>query len=222
MKIALRIAIGWFALALAMDVRAALVSHNLNQSNELAGGPAYLRVSIDDQGLPGRINFNVSVLGPLIDIADHNFGIQKFGFNSAFSISSSKVTGLPSNWHYDRGGNMSGFGRFDAGVKADHGNERRSSLSFSITGISMDTIASYLQPSSGHAGNGNYFFAAHVAGFDSPYYDCVTSAYFAGSTPVSPNPVPLPGAAGLLLAGLAIAGVFGRRAKKPEARTDPL
>lgn len=211
MKMACRFALTCLAGALAMNCHAALVSYDLNQSNELADGLAYLRVSIDDQGLPGRINFNVSVLSPLLDIAGSNFGIQQFGFNSDFSIHSSKVTGLPGNWRFDDGGNMGGFGRFDARVESKAGNARRSSLSFSITGISMDTISSYLQPSSGHAGNGNFFFAAHVAGFDplAPY--CVTSAYFAGSSPLPLHTVPLPAAGGLLLGGLGILVLGGCR-----------
>lgn len=211
MKMACRFALTCMAGMLALNCHAALVSYDLNQSNVLVDGPAYLRVNIDDQGLPGRINFNVSVLTPLLDIAGSNFGIQQFSFNSDFSIYSSHVTGLPGNWRFDDGGNMAGFGRFDIGVESKTGNARRSSLSFSITGISMDTISSYLQPSSGHAGNGNFFFAAHVAGFDALEKSGVTSAWFAGSSAVLPQPVPLPAAAGLLLGGLACLGALGRR-----------
>lgn len=214
MKMVCRFALTCLASALAMNCHAALVSYDLNQSNALADGPAYLRVNIDDQGLPGRINFNVSVLTPLLDIAGPNFGIQQFGFNSDFSIHSSNVTGLPGNWRFDDSGNMGGFGRFDARVASKTGNARRSSLSFSITGISMDTISSYLHPSSGHAGNGNFFFAAHVAGFNPLDQYCVTSAFFAGNSALAPQPVPLPAAGRLLLCGLACLGALGRRRRR--------
>jgi len=204
-----------FAFAACSD--AALVSYDLDQSNELPDGRAYLRVTIDDQGLPGRINFNVSVLGPLLAAADRNFGIQEFGFNSDFSLTSAKVIGLPGNWRYDGSGNMGGFGRYDAIVEANTGNARLRALSFSITGIPLDTISSYLLPSSGHAGNGNFFFAAHVGGFNDPGEYCTTSAYFAGSNPSLPATVPLPASAWLLLTGLGMLflAVSGRHARVP-------
>ena len=196
--------VGFVVLAFATCSDAALVSYDLDQSNELPDGRAYLRVTIDDQGLPGRINFNVSVLSPLLAIVDQNFGLQRFGFNSSFSLSSAKVIGLPGDWRYDGSGSMGGFGRYDALVEANTGNARLRALSFSITGISLDTISSYLLPSSGHAENGNFFFAAHVGGFNFPGEYCVTSAYFAGSRPSLPATVPLPASAWLLLVGLGV------------------
>lgn len=198
-----RAVIGGLAFALAMNGRAALVSFDLNQSNVLADGPAYLRVSIDDQGLPGRINFHVSALGPLLDSAERHFGIDEFGFNSDFAISSSKITGLPRNWKYEGTESMGGFGRFDATVEAKNADARVSSLAFSITGIKMDTISSYLERSSGRAKQGNFFFAAHVAGLDAEF-NCLADAYFAGSTPSPPSAVPLPASIWLLLAGIGV------------------
>ena len=203
--------VGFAVFAVTTCRDAALVSYDLDQSNELPDGHAYLRVTIDDQGLAGRINFNVSVLSPLLTIADQNFGLQKFGFNSKFSLSSANVVGLPGNWRYDDSGNMSGFGRYDALVEANTGNARLRTLSFSISGISRDTMSSYLLPSSGHAGNGNFFFAAHVGGFNFPGDYCVTSAYIAGSMPSSPAAVPLPASAWLLMAGLGVLAFAVRR-----------
>ena len=52
MKPVWRTVIGCAALLLATDGRAALVSFDLDQSAELPDGQAYLRVTIDDQGLP--------------------------------------------------------------------------------------------------------------------------------------------------------------------------
>ena len=92
---------------LAMNCHAALVSFDLTRSDELADGPAYLRVNIDDQGVPGRINFNVSLLGPLLQNADgRRFGIEQFAFNSDFSISKRMIVGLPHDWRHDGSGKM--------------------------------------------------------------------------------------------------------------------
>jgi hypothetical protein len=200
--------VGFAVLVLSTCGEAALVSYDLDQSNVLSDGTAYLRVTIDDQGLPGRINFNVSVLGPLLDIAGQNFGLQKFGFNSQFSLSSANVVGLPGNWHYGGSGNMSEFGRYAASLEANTGNARLSALSFSITGLSQETISSYLLASSSRGGNESLFFAAHVAGIDIPGEHGVTSGYFAGSAPSLPGMVPLPASARLLLAGLGVLACF--------------
>jgi hypothetical protein len=198
--------VGCLVFAAAMDCYAALVSFDLTQSNALADGPAYLRVSIDDQALPGRINFHVSVLGPLLDLADRHFGIDEFGFNSDFALSSSKITGLPANWKYEGRESMDGFGRFDASIEAKNADARVRSLAFSVSGIRMDTISSYLERSSGHAKQGNFFFAVHVAGLDDEFR-CFTDAYFAGSTPSPPSAVPLPASIWLLLAGIGVCAI---------------
>jgi hypothetical protein len=193
---------GVTALVFAICSEAALVSYDLNQSSELPDGRPYLRVTIDDQGAPGRINFHVSVLGSLLEFADRHFGIDQFGFNSDFLLSSSRIVGLPKNWKYGGSETVDGFGRFDATVEAKSASARVQSLAFSITGIRMDEISSYLERSSGHARYGNFFFVAHVAGLDAPEFNCFDDAYFAGSKPASLLSTPLPASARLLLAGL--------------------
>lgn len=208
------------ACAFALQSHAALVSFDLNRASDLPDGPAYLRVTIDDQGLPGRINFSVSVLDPLLDLADHRFGIDSFAFNSDFRIGSSNITGLPSQWHFDGDEKMDEFGRFEASVEAKNASARRSELSFSITGIRMDTIWSYIEASSQHGGSHHgkdkgkkgYFFSAHVGGLDPDSLWCIDDSYFAGKSPSAPPvPTPIPGAAGLLLGGIGAMAFFRRR-----------
>jgi hypothetical protein len=208
--------LGFAMLGFAAGGDAALVSYDLGQSTVLPDGPAYLRVTIDDQGAPGRINFHVSVLDPLLNFSGRDFGIDEFGFNSEFAISSSRIVGLQKGWRYSGGERLDGFGRFDATVEAQRASARVQSLSFSVTGISMDTISSYLEPSSGHARNGNFFFVAHIDGLDLHDFRCIDDGYFAGSKPSAMRPVPLPASAWLLLAGLGtLAFVLRRNSSRP-------
>jgi len=73
---------------------------------------------------------------------------------------------------------------------------------FSITGINGDTVMDYVNLSTGNAGEGNVYFAAHVAGFSTQ----VTSGYFGGSAPV-----PEADTYAMLLAGLGLVGFAARR-----------
>lgn len=211
--------VGFLLLVSATCGNAAFVSYDLNQSSALPAGRPYLRVTIDDQGAPGRINFHVFVLGSLLEFADHNFGIDEFGFNSAFAISSSKIAGLPNNWKFGGSETVDGFGRFDASVEAKNSYTKVQSLAFSITGIKMDDISSYLERSSGYAQNGNFFFFAHVAGIDAPEFHCSDDAYFAGSKFNAPLPTPLSSSAWLLLAGVVALG-FTLRNGPVQGRSD--
>lgn len=196
--------LGLAALAHATGSAAALLSFDLDQSSGLPDGQPYVRVTIDDEGRPGRINFHVSLLDSLLDLAGRGFGIDEFAFNSDLRITASNIVGLPKHWKFDAKERMDGFGRFDATVETNRARARVDALEFSIKGIRMDTIVDYLDQSSGNARNGNFFFAVHVAGLGNSEFRCLTDLYFAGSklTVPPPVPVPLPASAWLLLAGL--------------------
>ena len=211
--------VGWRRVPLALafvtaaPVQAAIVSYDVGFSNTLPDGPAYLRVTIDDEGAAGAINFHVGILDPLDRVKGKNFGIQSFGFNSDISLCDLQITGLPHKWKLTDDRNMSQFGRFDVMFEAP-GNARVESLEFSIDGVSLDDVSSYALPSSGR--NGGFFFAAHVAGLSSSQLPHAGSAFFAGGT-TSILLTPLPGAGWLLLAGLGILGIAARRKSRHRA-----
>ena len=210
-----------FAVVLALTAgaaQAASVSYYMDQSNltnsPLMDGTHFLRVTIDDEGNPGDINFTVETLSPLNDLAASNFGIQTFAFNTLVAVSdideSQLITGLPVGWDTNvipPNNNEGGFGVFDIAVNGS-GNTRVSTLTFSLTGIEGALIESYLELSETNNGmeppEGSVFFVAHVADFDDQFGN--SSAFFGGSTPV-----PLPPTILVLATSLAGLAFFRRR-----------
>jgi len=204
-------AAGVLCAALAPGAQAASISYMLDQSNVagLPDGNDYLKVTVAD-GAAGAIDFTFEILGSLLALADTKFGIGSVGINlpvagPAHSVLPANVTGLPVNWTVDTTKNQDGFGNFSLIPYTNGAADRQTpTLSFSITGIAGDTPSDYLVLSSGTAGEGKQFFAAHVQGFRSDAISgpgAATSAYFGGSTPV---PLPAP----LLLLGSALGGVL--------------
>lgn len=201
------------AVLLAPAVQASSVTYYLNQSNVDAtypDGTDYAKVLIEDVG--SDIQFTVSVL-PGVFTPGTNFGIQEFGFNvisGGPSLSGSSNFTLPTGWSAGCGGNMDGFGSFDCTVSGT-GSNRQAPLVFKVTGVTGDLLSTYFDLSSGNAGQGNQYFAAHIAGFTSPAGAAnVTSGYFGGGYQKT-NVVPLPAAAWLLLSGVAGLGALARR-----------
>jgi len=180
----------------ATQTSAASISYYLDQSNDLPNGINYAQVTISD-GIGGNIDFSVDVIESAFSVSPSaNFGMQTFSFNydKALTINSSNIQDIVPSWAISQDANAGGsFGKFEFQLSGT-GSSRTSLLSFSITGVSNDTVNSYaigstLNPSSGE------FFAAHIAGFDET--DGVTSAQFAGSTVV-----PVPAALWLFGSGL--------------------
>jgi hypothetical protein len=223
-KIAAGLLVG---LGFAGASQAASVSYFLDQSDKLVDGVNYLQVTIDDEGAPGAINFTVSVLQPLLDVAaEGRFGISKFAFNVVPGISVKRknvdFSSLPKGWVYGQQQDMNGFGRFDRRLRNTNSKTPlSSSISFSIVGIDLDTIASYVELSR-DSSEGPSFFSARVEGLNLP---CVqrtsrsstrgnsckpTDAFFGGV-----QAVPAPPA--LWLLGTAVAAVAVRRFRKPGA-----
>lgn len=186
------------------------VSYFLDQSNDLSDGTNYLKVTISD-GIGGLIDFKVETLAPLNSIADSNFGIQAFGFNTTLASlpADSALVNLPTGWT----GNVApplntddGFGKFEFEV-SNGGSNRQTTLTFSVNAAG-DSINDYYELSSGTAGQGNVQYAAHVAGFTTQ--SCTsgpcTSAWFGGGAPV-----PEADTYAMLLAGLGLVGFAARR-----------
>ncbi len=223
------------SLFMASSSQAATMSYFLDQSNKLSDGINYLKVTIAD-GAEGGVNFTVEALQPLLDLAGDNFGIQKFGFNvlGGVAAEAEDVTALPENWRARDGGRMDGFGLYDITLKGK-GKNRQDPLTFSIDGVSVDTIMSYVDLSTGRSPQGFSLFSAKVSGFNFGNCDsgggkdddkkgpsgvdggkggkCVHSAYFGGV-----NAVPAPPAVWLL--GTAVAGLVVRRFRSTKASSN--
>jgi hypothetical protein len=205
-------------IASAGTANAASVTYHLDQSNILADGIAYLKVTISDSMVnTGDIDFKVETTSAFT--AGTNFGVQAFGFNPSVAITSANIYNLNSKWKVGSG-NLGGFGSF-AVAEDGTGSSRQSPLTFSVH-FAGDSINSYANSSTGSAGSwvgdGKPYFAAHVAGFTSNVYDSsgmVTSDWFAGNTTALPSHVPVPTAAWLLASGLI--GLVGVARHKKQA-----
>ena len=215
MKLSHALATLGLAVLAGSPAHAAFVSYFLNQTNAnptLADGVNYAQVTIDDN-TANALTFTVSLLNPLTSIAGTNFGIQEFGFNVVGTNPLLDAAGsnfqwtLPSGWSANLApppNQLDGFGRFELALSTT-GQGRQSPLSFALLNTGL-TLNSFTEVSTNTAGEGNVFFAAHIAGFDAG--GGVTSAYFGGSQVAA---VPLPATLPLLFAGLGMMGWLGRR-----------
>jgi len=194
------------------------VTYILDQSNVLDDNVDYLSVMISDD-TEGQLDFRVTTLSALSDLAGENYGIQSFGLNvlSGEGQLSSVDFLLPEDWDVQFNKGMSEAGMFDVRLSGT-GSSRQDPLVFSVTGLDLDDISTN--------------FAAHVAGFDFLAGECepgdgehvfeggnedgcrevISSAFFYGGRV---SEIPLPPAIMLLLSGLlGMAGIAHRRTVK--------
>jgi hypothetical protein len=210
---------GSLAALLAAVAPAQAASYYLDRSNILDDGVNYLQVTITD-GADGAIDFTVTPLQALLDLAGDKFEIRRFTFDiiSDFEIGEDNVVGLPDQWKARGTRRMDGFGRFELSVNGT-GPNHVTSLAFSIVGIDGDTPETYIELSRDPAREGTALFAARVRGvFDGrpcedKHENCrarpINNAVIAGG-----SEVPLPATAWMLLTGLAGAAIRARRRSK--------
>ena len=188
----------------ALPCQAASVSFYLDQSNKLADGINYLSVMLTES--EGGVDVVVKTLDPLNGIAGDRFGIQKFGFGLSNGVFE-EIANLPDGWKVKDNKRMDGFGRFDFRLQG-RGWARTNELNFTVGGVGL--------------GDFDSLFAAHVAGFEwcdignqsieaewCGGKNCVTSAYFAGTMPTAP--IPVPAAVWMFTSGLLGLIGFARR-----------
>ena len=204
----------------APAAHAASVSYFLDQSNAWPDGTSYLKVTLDDEGVFGAINFNIQTLFNTQTLASFSGitagGIREFGFNG-LELDKRNIVGLPDGWKFKHDKKMNEFGRFE-NILVGHGWDGRDSLAFSIVGIEGDSIASY---GDSHDGGNNLFFSARVSGYSSnckhkDAHACKTGAFIAGG---QPTPVPVPAA--IWLFGSGLLGLLGRVRQSATRRLQP-
>lgn len=206
------------------------VSYFLTQSDRLPDDTNYLQVTLAElEG--GVIKFTVEALEPLLAVAGDKFGIDRFGFNvvDGLDFDARDNVFTSSGWRVRTDRRLDGFGRFDVSLTGVGKKNRTDPLEFFISGVDLDTLASYVDLSTGKAKNGNSLFSAHVSGiefgrcgggsFNSQTFggggphNCTRQAYF-GTDGFAP-PIPAPPAVWLL--GTAVAALAGRRAMRRKA-----
>jgi hypothetical protein len=176
----------------------------MDQSNTFADGVNYGQVTIEADSTAGTVKFTVDVFDvqPLYGELD-NFGIDKFGFNYT-NVTSTFGIDDPTGWTDDTDKSMDGFGKFMVLITGP--GSRQTQLVFTLTGLTeSEAVASnFAVLSTGNAGEGNVFFAAHVGGFDTS--GGIGSHYIGGS-----SVVPAPEAMILGMVGLGLVGKAKRR-----------
>lgn len=152
---------------LATPAHSASITYVLDQSNVFDDGVPYLQVTLSD-GADGSVDFKVELLDALGQLnGNDHFGIQSFAFNivGGTGARAHDVTGLPDHWAARDQRRMDGFGLFDVRVQGP-GKQRVDELDFSITGVDLDTLLSYVDFSTGRAPQGQVYFAARVGGIN--------------------------------------------------------
>lgn len=210
------------------------ISYFLTQSDRLPDGTNYMQVTLTDLE-DGVIKFTVEALAPLLAVAGGSFGIDRFGFNVTednldFDARDNVFTS--SGWRVRTDRRFDGFGWFDVSLTGVGKKNRTDPLELFISGVDLDTLASYVDLSTGKAKNGNSLFSAHVAGIEfgrcgggngngfrsqtsggDGVHNCTRQAYF-GTDGFAPA-VPAPPAVWLL--GTAVAALAGRRIARRKA-----
>lgn len=202
--------------------QAATMSFGLNENNigSLGNTIDYATVTISDGAVAGDIDFVIDINNDFFNEGT-DFGIQSFYFNSSLIIAPGNIILDPNNpmflgnpdypgwlnpnWalmsdfgpNPDDGFQVSEFGRFDLSYRGTDNIRQPDALAFTIRASGADLMTYALDNLKGFA------FAAHIAGFNN--VSGADSGWFAGSTELSPVPVP----AAFWLFGTALIGLIG-------------
>lgn len=176
----------------AIPSQAASISFYLNQSNRFPDDVNYISVTLTENET-GGVDILAKTLDTLSGHKDH-FGIQKFAF-SLTGETTGNITGLPDSWRVKENKPIKDLGMFDVRLQGK-GKARTDSLSFTVNDVDLSNF----EP----------LFAAQASGFQHKHHS--HSAYFTGSTPVTPVPIP----AAVWLFGTGLMGLIGvaRRRQK--------
>jgi hypothetical protein len=185
--------------------RAQADTWQLTQSNValgVSGDFVSVTISVTGDTATFTVIANTSLLN-----AGSNFGIDRFGFNTAICDITPVEISLQSGWSVRTNRNESSCGTFDFEYKGA-GNSRAQPLVFSITDPDIASASQFYE-----ANASGYSFVAEVAGF-SPL-NGQTSAFFADN-PDHPVKVSEPSGIFLLSSGLAGLAVFKKTGTKDE------
>jgi hypothetical protein len=210
------------------------ITFALDQSNALPDGVTYGTVMVETYDgvgagggglVAGQARITVTIDPSLYSALGPNFGLADFGFNSVAPITAGDIS-APAGWTIDPNHAEDGFGKFDWGLVSPSGPGSYPSLVFYVNNLGANaTVSNFQKDSSGNAGEGNVFFAAHVMDFtyNLPDGGTVSSDYIGGSDPnggggppgfVTPEPTTL-SLTFVGFAGLGLARCLRRKRQLP-------
>jgi len=194
-------------LPIGFQAHAATISFYLSQPDSTFNAINYTQITISDSS-SGDIDFTVELLAPASTGNGSNSGMKSFSFNydPSLSVSAQNITDItPLSWSVSESANAGGgLGKFDFELSGKGQSNTTDLLSFSITGVTDDTVYSYAVPSSLNP-DATALFASHIAG----------AGAGAGTTSISASLAAVPLPTPIWLFGSGIVGLIIVARRKP-------